>query len=285
MSTIVSNIRKSILHFVALIVAGSILCFDPVQSGAAAPTMHALLIIDTDAHNAEPLGIPLDGAKMSGWLQECCRQLNLSLNLRLLAEKDCNHQRIVEELSSMKTSPSDVVFVYYSGHGATSPQEYRNFQNFDHYRKRFVLDADRDGGTSGHFLALNSGPVFRGELIEAMMKKPSRLGVLITDCCSGFVNANLNSGKSAGYAIIDQHRRKGVLKAPTANLQNFEDLFLNRFGFLNISARLPGDNAGGDSEHGGHFTFGFLAALSGEAGGLRLPLPLTGLPRIGTQSL
>jgi len=226
-------------------------------------TIHALLIIDTDAHNAEKLGIPLDGAKMQDWLLECCTQRNLPLDLRLLAEKDCNPKRIFDEIERMQSSPNDIVIVYYSGHAATSVSGYRNFKHFDHYQKRFVLDADRDRGTSGHFLALNSGPVFRGELIEAMMKKPARLGILLTDCCSGFIDADLTSGKSAGYATIDQHRRNGALKAPPANLRNFDDLFLNRFGFLNITARLPGDNAGGDSIHGGHFTFGFLKALSG----------------------
>ena len=131
---------------------------------AAAQTLHALLVIMDDDPTIGD-SVVIDQKRVSNLLLQLQNQGVCSVKKKvLLSSQDlATTDQVKKWLREVRPGSNDVVFVYYSGHGAM-------IENME------------------TFIALQGGSLLRKDLVETMARaRDCRLKILITDACSSAV--------------------------------------------------------------------------------------------------
>ncbi len=194
------------------------LALTPAPVPAQAPELtklHALLVVDTRSGLGE--SVVIDGRRMQSLLRTGIPPQRLDLTVFDKPDQ-LTRKSILGYYRALKTGPTEAVFFFYAGHGATDPEK-------------------------GHFMALqelHTEPLTRDELRQEMRKKNPGLAVLLTDCCSNRFNL-----KRKNRDVWDeQHREINPV---------MRDLFFRHRGVVDITASTNSE-AFGDEHKGGLFT-------------------------------
>jgi hypothetical protein len=150
--------RLSCLGAVVLLTAAALACPNPAAAqGQELKKLNVLLVIDT-ASNLGP-SVRADLETMHSLLKQLPKN---KVEETVLQGADATPARVLDYFKRLQTGSDEAVLCYYSGHGATDPDQ-------------------------GHVLALKAGFLSRKRLREAMDAKQPGLSVLLTDCCSNEV--------------------------------------------------------------------------------------------------
>lgn len=245
----------------------------PLASAAPVGTTHVLLVIDTNAHNAVPLGIPQDGVRMLGLLNSLPPDMRKSINVKVLAGNAVTPDAIRAYYKTLKTEPLDALIFYYSGHGITPGRPPKDI---------LVAPRERPGGIidygdmpyldpTKHRFTTSGGDIDRMEIHRILEQKASRLNVIIGDCCAGFSQTGKTRSDKEGYRA-DQLREAADGKAVEKDLEigplgrvdpaGWDRLIHQHIGVVHVAATPIGINARGDKKYGGHLTFALCRVLS-----------------------
>ena len=217
------------------------------QAKAEASRVRILLIVDSDAGTAGVNGFVGDLKSIEKVLRETLRDLRMEdrYTLDILRGKDATPSKILGHYRDLDTNPSEVLFCYYSGHGAADP-------------------------LNGHFLDLEGGQLWRSDLRAAMLAKKTRLVVLVTDSCAEYTDPAFGSPRqrdpeSAGRLDQNEDARQPS-KVPRGSAvmrgETLKQLLFYQEGIVDISACAIGKQAFSKKQEGGYFTLALVALLA-----------------------
>jgi hypothetical protein len=136
-------------------------------------------------------------------------------------------ERVQSTLNGLSVGSDDVVFFYYSGHGANPGEE-----------DRWPILAV-EGQSGSNLLKLS-------DVKNTLQSKNPRLLITMADACNVFVEGVTRGGKQ-----VEDNQPSG-----------FKKLFLNYSGTITASSSMPGQYSFGDPQDGGRFTVQFLESLN-----------------------
>lgn len=203
--------RNRIRRYVLAVTAFGMSCVGAIglmQGTLQAQVFHAIIVADVSAEAGwGELGsdaIVKDAFSVLTEIENQVPSSQLKSTFLLLRASEESHPKeVVSAIEQTAPSPDDILFLYYSGHGA------------------------RDD--NGQFLQLASGKLYRQEIIELMASLGARFNVLITDCC----NMRLD-GKQTAFPHIASMEPKTV--SPL-----FRSLFFSQKGWVDITSSRPGE--------------------------------------------
>ena len=234
--------RNSILLDAFLFVAGPCAAMVAVTTAHAEPAIHLVVVGDTLD--------PRIGGSVEVDMQSIARtfagQVRNGDRLKIVTveREECRPDLILWRIAALRPGPDDAVVVFFSGHGAFDDQEGQYFK-FPRLGPQTFLT--------------------RRQVREAIKAKGTRLGVLITDCCSNI-------------SIIPKLPRAPYLGAPMAPAPPlisplFRSLFLETRGLVDVTSSKKGERSlaypatrteGENAVHaqGGLFTTSFQGVLA-----------------------
>ncbi len=228
--------------------------------------LHAVLIIDTKAANAESIGVHIDARNFLSLLRDIFPDGQAGKHklatLKVLTGDDVAEKTVIETLLAIDSNQNDTLLVYYSGHGGADTAAYNRVLQIQALRLKLAPDFD-----SPMFFATSAGNIMRTAVKDAMTKRPAQLRILISDACSNFPNlreasrALSRSAKAPEFKTKDEIRRS-VDDTPvqiSGNEVLAEALFFDSVGWVSIGAPLSQTTPG--SSKGGIFTNGLFGQI------------------------
>jgi hypothetical protein len=152
-----------------------------------------------------------------------------SQDVQVLWGADVQADRILSAVQTMPVGPTDVVFCYYTGHGAYDPR------------------GNGSDPSGGHFLQLPTGDLARATLMQALLAKNARLTVLITDSCN------------VGSEFRPRLPRRTV-QALEPSYSVLDALFRGYVGVVDLNGSARDQFGWGSPDIGGWFTDAFLSS-------------------------
>jgi hypothetical protein len=195
-----------------------------LENPASGGTLHAVLVmVDARANDPISQSIRVDLTNMTQWLDVLEKRNIVKVQKTLIRGDKATLANIKKTLTSLQSSPNDMLLFYFSGHGGMENGE--TFIN-THDDKFF----------------------FRKDLTALLQQKQGRLRIAITDACSndidGFVaSRSLSRTSKSANGEFDEAYRK---------------LFYQYEGLLDIAASSKGEYAFSTDDLGGFFTHYFV---------------------------
>jgi len=197
------------------------------------PRLHVLTVVDNDSDLQAH--VVRDGFNLRKILTEAF----VTRPHRLVLEKSLNGenataQKVLDHYRMLKGKirPNDTLLFYYTGHGATFPDQGGH-----------ALTMHHDNVNARPFL-------FRNDLRQEMLQLQPRLAVIITDCCS---------------KIPDNTRAPQLADLPKATWPVIDQLFFQHAGFVDINGcqgnALSMCYADRQGPKGGTFTLALVSLL------------------------
>lgn len=174
------------------------------------------------------IGTVVDLNNFKPWMERIAAQSGLPLNYQAYSGDDFNVAKARQVLTALQVNENDVIYFYYSGHGANPPG-----------KKWPVMDFARPD---------SSDDVSLDEVVEKLQPKNPRLLVVLADCCNSFPNQ--------GDPLIV----KEVFKDTVADA--FRSLFVNFQGTVIATGASPGQYSLGGEKTGGVFTNAYMASMN-----------------------
>ena len=197
--------------------------------------VYALFVFDTDINGYR------DGKFNSNaaYNLRSAAKVNRTLVLRAFVESfnhDKRRHRLEYVVLDGKRATKDAILEYYANL-VCKPEDTLFFYSFSHG----AVDSNR-----GHYLDLTRGsPLFRSDLRGAMLYQKGRQKIIVTDCCSSYIDSD--------------RTLPGVARA--ANWDIMTQLMFKWSGFVDITAATPGQTAVAHRNLGGYFTESFVHNL------------------------
>jgi hypothetical protein len=171
-----------------------------------AKRIHALIVFDEKV-----TGAAKDGKEVEHVLHEAFNNpkmfpegdlKRIPATITVLRGAEATATKVLEYYRELEEVGEDTLLFYYAGHGG-----------FDQ---------------RGHHLVLRSGRFYREDLRRAMLLKAPRLTVILTDCCSGYVEGELEMPKAqlkwkVLYTLLGRHRGLVDITAATPGTLSFGD--------------------------------------------------------------
>lgn len=199
-----------------------------------AQTFHAIIFADTkDASIGKSTMLDLNS--VSNMLVEAQSSLKGKMEFvyYVYPDKYCSPQNLRKVLDNLRCGSDDVVFFYYSGHGGRSMQDtspYPQMSLGQHYEAQMISVEGVD---------------------RALARKNPRLRFVITDCCNSedeFITPKLEISKGSSMVT-------------TKKENNYEKLFMGKYGNVIITSSKAGETSSCNYQIGGFFTYCLLAVL------------------------
>lgn len=201
----------------------------------SATTLHAIVFADSyDDKIGE--SCYLDYEAMTAELKATARTLKLTLKPYFFTDAGFSKANAEKILKGLEIASDDIVFFYYTGHGARSPSDKTRWPQlaFEYERKK----------TSATFMSL-------AEVDEILAAKQPKFRVVLADCCNSIVPTLPSKKVSIGATRV---------KSAASRFEAYKKLFINPSGNVICSSSHPGQ-ASKATEYGGAFTLVYLAIL------------------------
>jgi len=167
-----------------------------------------------------------DIIKIHDLMQRIGYQTNLKVQETIIVHDLFKPENVFESLKDIKTSPEDVIVIYYSGHGYQNDSSYKNpWPSF--YIGRYAVKFE--------------------QLIEEMEQHSAHLKIVISDCC------NISIPEAFQPKIYKKRRLPRHGSVNNTERDNYRRLFLNHEGTIFITSSSPGEYSYG-YYNGGFFT-------------------------------
>ncbi len=183
--------------------------------------LHALLLIDSQAEKVGKSCV-IDGQRVESLLRGGIPKNRLSLTI--LTGKDATGERVIQYYKHLRSSPTDSLLCFYSGHGGTDPEH-------------------------GPFFGLQNGDTFfRTKLRALIYEHQPSLAVILSDCCSMCLRVPV---------------KRSVVELPGAARQldpALKSLFFQHRGLVDITGA-TGNAAWCNEDVGGLFTCNLVKVI------------------------
>lgn len=200
-----------------------------------AQSLHAIVFCNT---LDEGIGCDVDEENMLNELAIIAGETNLAYKPYVKHGEECTKGNLLKIIDELDCSSNDIVFMYYSGHGAHSAQQMN--EPFPQMCMKY-----NNLGHQSEFVSVKT-------VDEHISRKNPRLSVIITDCCNNVVSSLLP-------------RTVSSMKGPTienkVSVNALEKLFVKSKGKVKMtSSKLTQTSSGGKT--GGIFTNAFIDVLA-----------------------
>ena len=175
---------------ILLIITSVLLLFNTIVNGQ---TLHAIVFGDTkDALIGN--SVNEDIQNMITLMSLIYTENDFKIKEHYYIGDDCNKENVIKVLQNLVCSQQDVVFFYYSGHGARSESDKSKFP-------QMCL-----GKYNGDYMPLY-------QVDEFISKKSPKLRIVMADCCNSFVpGLTPKSEYGNGKAVVNKSQPVTVLK-------------------------------------------------------------------------
>jgi hypothetical protein len=186
-------------------------------------TLHAIIIADT---NNETVGksVQIDMKNINRLLESIVGNTKLRLETQSISGNQLNRENVTQAVNKLRVKPDDMVFFYYSGHGANTEK-----------------------GSEWPSMLINNKLTSLDAIISQLSMKKPRFLMVLSDSCNNFIS-NISGSKSP-----TRNRPKPA---------NYRQLFLNYRGYIIASSSIPGQRSWGNNHTGGLFTYAFISSLN-----------------------
>jgi hypothetical protein len=176
--------------------------------GNEKPTVHLVAIGDLDVGGEFGQKVAADAENIVATFEKAFAKAGKAnqLKTQLLLGKDVTPANTLDLIARLNVKNNDTLIVLYSGHGMTRP--------------------DRK-----HWLTFRHGWLPREALLAGMKAKEPRLMVLLTDCCSGGINAE---------SLVPKYQPRNMKDGEIMDWNTVDNLFLRHGGLVDLTAAEPG---------------------------------------------
>ena len=203
--------------------------------GMMSQSLHAIVFCNTLDIG---IGCDVDEENILNELAIIAGETNLIYKPYVRHGEDCTKENLQKIINELDCTSDDVVFMYYSGHGAHSAQQ------MNEPFPQLCMKYDNTGYQS-EFISVKA--------VDGLIsRKNPRLSIIITDCC----NDTTSSLLPRGLASMDS-----ATKATTNSINALQNLFVKSKGNVKMTgAKLTQSSYGGPN--GGDFTNAFIKVLA-----------------------
>lgn len=201
-----------------------------------AQSLHAIVFCNT---LDKGIGCDVDEENMLNELAIIAGETNLTYKPYVKHGEECTKTNLLKVIDELNCSSNDVIFMYYSGHGAHSAQQMNEpfpqlcmKYNSESYQSQFVSVKTVD---------------------EHITRKNPRLSIIITDCCNNVSNSLLPRTISG---------MKGATVENTTSVDALGKLFVRSRGKVKITSSKLTQTSLGSGKTGGLFTNAFIDVLA-----------------------
>lgn len=220
-----------------IILASVLVVFTSLSFSAQAANLIAIIASDT-LDDAIGQSVKLDFDHMRKEMQNVAKYTGLTLKEVLMQGKSTNPQQFLQQLNGVKANSDDVIVFFFGGHG------YRTKSKGSSPWPNLVF-SQQDKGLEYEYV------------IYQLMEKHPRFLMTIADVCNSFVGE-----KSAPPVVATRSLR--AVPSEDKIRSNYQHLFLEEEGMINITSAQVGEYASGSDNEGGAFTFAFIKSLRDE---------------------
>jgi hypothetical protein len=174
------------------------------------PTVHLVAIGDLDVGGKFGTKVAEDARNTIAIFEKAFVKAGKANQLKtsLLLGKEVTPDNVLDVIAKLDVQDNDTLVVLYSGHGGTR----RDLK---------------------HVLTFRHGPLTRERLLSGMKAKNPRLMVLLTDCCSGGIDAP---------SVVPKYEPRSMKDGDIMEWSTVECLFLRHSGLVDLTAAEPGFN-------------------------------------------
>ncbi|MFK7819950.1 MAG: caspase family protein [Planctomycetaceae bacterium] len=177
-------------------------------------------------------------------------------DIRIMVGKEVTRDLILQAIRKISPGPDDAVVFAYAGHGLFDKGMVQGRQ------KGQALQLHHPGARPSMVtvsVAEKMAPVkidaskllYRSEILAELNRKPCRLKVVWTDCCTTFVRIK----SMVNREMMQSAPSMDVGPPPAIPLQPlFDQLFFKERGVVDLGSSAPGEMAYGDGRDGGYGT-------------------------------
>ena len=214
-----------------------------IQINASGQTLHSIVIADTYDKQLEGPCFS-DKETVLAELATISQVLNLKHSNKEIQGEEFKIENIISSISNISCSNNDVLFFYYTGHGA------RSKVNNSKWPQMSINLYDIDD-KSEYYLSLQ-------KVIELLEAKKPRLLIVVADCCNNISNVVLPDISVKGQTTVkDDNKLTEVYK----------NLFLKPKGKVIVSSSGPGQFSIAYADQASVFTLNYFKSIAAALNG------------------
>lgn len=201
-----------------------------------AKTIHAVAFCNTnDAKIGQAAVVSHD--MFNNELSNLAYLLNYEYDFVDFVGNECSKENLERKISSITSTPEDIIVFYYFGHGTRAEGQTSPFPQM--CLKYEIYDQDK-------FMPVQY-------VINRLEKQPAHLKLIVSMCCN-----NVVGGVSPKNTMCEA---MGPTSLDRKNIENYKKLFNDFTGTLAITGSEPGQYSWCNSQYGGIFDVVFWAAM------------------------
>jgi len=201
-----------------------------------AKTIHAIAFCNTnDAKIGQAAVVSHD--MFNNELSNLAYLLNYEYDFVDFVGNECSKENLEKKISSVTSTPEDIIVFYYFGHGTRAEGQTSPFPQM--CLKYEIYDQDK-------FMPVQY-------VINRLEKQPAHLKLIVSMCCN-----NVVGGVSPKNTMCEA---MGPTSLNRINIENYKKLFNDFTGTLAITGSEPGQYSWCNSQYGGIFDVVFWAAM------------------------
>lgn len=200
--------------------------------------LHAIVVSDTEDSQIDAACFK-DKEVVGAELTTISQVLGVSLKLTEIFGEEFKVQRIINSINNIRCSKNDVIFFYYSGHGARSrsgnskwPQMSINLNDIDN--------------RSSYYLPLS-------KVIKLIKQKSPGLMIVIADCCNNVSDVVLPDVISKGQTTVKDNVKL---------VEVYKNLFLLPKGEVVVSSSMAGEYSIAYKDQASLFTSKYFRSIA-----------------------
>ena len=223
---------SKLLHFRLMIMVGALLLAQQLY----ATTLHAIIFADS---YDETIGESclLDFEMMTAEMKATAQALKVNFEPYFFTDADFTAAMANEVLEGLTVASDDIIFFYYTGHGARSPGDKTRWP-------QLAFKDDNQQTTVNTFISLH-------EVDQILAKKGAKFRVVLADCCNSVVPTLPAKSISVGATRV---------KDAESRFNAYKELFINPRGNVICSSSIP-EQPSQATNNGSAFTLVYLAIL------------------------
>lgn len=211
---------------------------------ADASTLHTLIVADTNSKDIKT-SVLADILTVQEAMSKSAAFVGMEHNLQVLQGQEVTADNILGMMDDLVVDEDDVVFFYFTGHG------YRH------------VSKDSDNPWSNLYLSVERKRMDQHQVTELLAEKGARLTFVMGEICSNVLPDSFADE-------VEVRMARAVMQVDPRMVANYQALFLDTSGVIEVGSAAAGQLAWGD-KNGGCFTVAFFKSLGDNVYGYKAP--------------